>query len=103
MERAFREASRAARRFGDAKRGRRYQLRIKDLESAVCLADMSHYPGGCHALRENRLGQYAITLWGPMRLIIVPKHNPIARLADGGIDLLKVTAVEVLTAEDYHG
>jgi hypothetical protein len=54
-------------------------------------------------LRENRLGQYAITLWGPMRLIIVPNHNPVPRLADGGVDLLKVTAVEVLTAEDYHG
>lgn len=64
---------------------------------------MSNYPGGCHALRENRLGQYAITLWGPMRLIIVPHHNPIPRLPDGGVDLLKVTAVEVLTAEDYHG
>lgn len=54
-------------------------------------------------MRENRLGQYAITLWGPMRLIIVPKHSPIPRFPDGGVDLLKVTAVEVLKAEDYHG
>ena len=67
------------------------------------LADMSLYPGGCHALRENRRGQYAIALWGPMRLIIVPNDNPIPRLDDGGVDLSRVTAVEVLSTEDYHG
>lgn len=102
MERAFREERSAARLFGDAKRGRLYQRRIKDLEAVAALADMSHYPGGCHPLKGERKGLYSLALWAGMRLVFTPDHNPLPRLADGGIDLSQVTAVEIVTVENYH-
>ena len=103
MEQAFQEEKAAQRLFSDVKRARLYQRRIKDLEAAETLADMSAYPGGCHPLKGTRKGQYSVRLWGGLRLVFVPSHNPMPLNDDGGLDLDKVIAVEIDSVVDYHG
>jgi plasmid maintenance system killer protein len=57
----------------------------------------------CHELKGNREGTLAVDLDHPYRLIFEPANNPIPRKSDGGLDWTKVTAIRVLTVEDYHG
>jgi len=64
---------------------------------------MSNVPGRCHALREDRAGQFALDLWGPYRLIFEPDNDPLPKKEDGGIDIAKVTSVRILEIADYHG
>jgi proteic killer suppression protein len=103
LQQAYQEEKAAQRLFSDAKRARLYQRRIKDLEAAETLALMSAYPGGCHPLKGTRRGQYALRLWGGLRLVIVPAHDPLPLKDDGGLDLARVIAIEISSVEDYHG
>jgi len=57
----------------------------------------------CHELKGNREGTLAVDLDHPYRLIFEPANDPIPRKSDGGLDWTGVTAVRVLTVEDYHG
>ena len=57
----------------------------------------------CHELKGNREGKLAVNLGHPYRLIFEPANNPIPRKPDGGLDWTGVTAIRVLTVEDYHG
>jgi toxin HigB-1 len=59
--------------------------------------------GRCHALTGDRKGQYALNLWGAVRLVFEPANDPIPRKPDGGIDEQLVTAVRLLGVVDYHG
>ena len=59
-------------------------------------------PERCHQLRENRKGQYAVDLNQSLRLVFEPNHNPVPTLADGGIDLERVTAITIIGVIDYH-
>jgi len=38
----------------------------------------------------------------PFRIVFEPGHNPVPKTEDGGIDLTQVTAIEILSIEDYH-
>jgi proteic killer suppression protein len=79
------------------------QRRLESLEAAETLADMDGVPGRCHALRGDRSGQFAVTLWGAYRLTFGVADDPIPRLDDGGIDRRRVTEIRVLEVVDYHG
>jgi plasmid maintenance system killer protein len=56
----------------------------------------------CHELKGNREGTLAVDLDHPYRLIFEPADNPIPRKPDGGLDWIGVTAIRVLTVENYH-
>lgn len=64
---------------------------------------MANVPGHCHALTENRAGQFAVDLWGSYRLVFEPGESPVPLLPDGGIDLVMVRRVRILEVTDYHG
>jgi len=57
----------------------------------------------CHELKGNREGTLAVDLDHPYRLIFEPANDPIPRKLDGGLDWTGVTAIRVLSVEDYHG
>ena len=57
----------------------------------------------CHELKGDRAGCLAIDLDHPYRLIFEPANDPTPRKPDGGLDWTGVTAIRVLTVEDYHG
>ena len=73
------------------------------MEAAECLADLFTLPQcRCHPLTGDRKGQFAVDLKHPLRLVFEPRHDPMPLTDDGGIDLKRVTVVEVLAVEDYH-
>lgn len=77
--------------------------RLASLDAADCLAAMANVPGRCHQLRGDRAGQFALHVLGPLRLVIVPDHDPVPALADGSPDLAHITKVRILEVVDYHG
>ncbi|HEY9720887.1 MAG TPA: hypothetical protein V6D47_02675 [Oscillatoriaceae cyanobacterium] len=82
--------------------GKRLLARMVQLKAVDTLADMEHLPGRLHALHNDRAGQYAVDLKHPQRLILVPAHDPVPVLEDGGVDLSAVTAIEIIEIVDYH-
>jgi hypothetical protein len=89
-----------SRRFG-AENWRLLRRRLASLLGAPTLADLDDAPGRCHALGADRSGQFALALWGPYRLILVPSP-PVPLLPDGGIDRRAVTAVRIVEIVNYH-
>jgi proteic killer suppression protein len=77
--------------------------RLDALTAAATLKDMDGVPGNCHALTADRAGEFAVSLWGPYRLIFVPNHDPVPTLDDGGIDRSLVTRISITEVADYHG
>lgn len=71
--------------------------------AAPTLEQMEGVPGKCHQLTGDRAGQFALSLWGSCRLVFVPDHDPVPRLADGGIDRSRVTRIAIKEVVDYHG
>lgn len=93
----------ADRRWG-AENARKIRQRLEDLAAFACLADVPGWPPfRCHPLKGQRQGQYAVDVKHPFRLVFEPDHDPLPRLEDGGLDLRRVTAIQVLSVEDYHG
>lgn len=81
---------------------RKLRQRMAELESAVVLSDISHLPPPrCHEL-TNRGGVFSVDLLHPLRLLLIPAHAEVPRKEDGGIDLAKVTEVEIIAIEDTH-
>jgi plasmid maintenance system killer protein len=79
------------------------QQRLYELSAAETLADMLTVVGAhCHALTQNLKGLYAVHLVQPNRLAFKPAHDPIPLKPDKGVDLVRVTAVEVVGIGDYH-
>lgn len=77
---------------------------LDDLAAAECLADMRKLPHHrLHALKANLKGVFSLDVEDPYRLLLVPDHDPLPMLADGGIDEDEVTAVEVQRIENTHG
>ena len=77
--------------------------RMKVLEMAPTLADVpSEKPEKRHELTGNRKGEFAVYVKYPYRITFVPNHSPVPKMKDGGIDLTRVTAIEILKVEDYH-
>ena len=77
---------------------------LDDLEAADCLSDMRKLPQHrFHGLTANRKGVFSLDVEDPYRLLLVPAHDPVPRLADGGIDEARVTSVEVQGIENTHG
>lgn len=48
------------------------------------------------------MGQLAVDLKHPQRLIFQPDDDPVPRKADGGLDWSLVTRVMILEIVDYH-
>jgi proteic killer suppression protein len=88
--------------WGD-KMARKLQQRMAELKAADTIADISHLPPPrCHALTNDRAGQFSVDLLHPYRLLFIPANDPIPLRVDGGINLLCVTEIEIIEIEDTH-
>ena len=76
----------------------RAKLIRKRLEVLRSLSQMR-----CHELKGSREGALAVDLDHPYRLIFESADDPIPRKPDNGLDWKRVTAIRILTVEDYHG
>ncbi len=81
----------------------RIMQRIKELQAALSLADISHLPPPrCHELSGDRKGVFSVDVSPNERLLFRPTRQPPETKMDGGIDLEKVRAVIVLGVDDTH-
>jgi proteic killer suppression protein len=55
-----------------------------------------------HQLTGNYKGCFAVNVKHPYRLIFRPINDPLPVLGDGGLDLTRVTDIEIIGVEDYH-
>lgn len=95
--------SRGQREFG-SRIWPRLKTRIGILEAAPSLADLREAPGRWHALGADRGGQWAASLDANHRLIVSPNQpDPLPQLTAGGVDVSRVTGVEIVEVVDYHG
>ena len=91
--------ARAERRLGPAS-ARKLRARLSDLEAADCVAEL--HAGRPHALTGGRKEQLALDLAGGLRLVLSADEEPCPRHADGGVDWSRVTAIRIVSIEDYH-
>jgi len=79
------------------------QLRLMALRLAANLDKIPKGPPDrCHELSGGRAGQFAVDLTHPYRLVFEPPEMPVPKKTDGGIDLVAVTKIRILSVEDYH-
>ncbi len=87
-----------------AQNARKLQQRLVELQAAETLEAMRKLPAArCHPLKGNRGGQFAVDLVHPYRLVFEPARNSVPTGDDGGIDPERITAITILSVEDYHG
>ena len=90
------------RRYGP-RQAKLIRRRLDELRAAETLAVMRSLPRArCHELHQDLAGKLAVDLDHPYRLIFEPDHDPVPTKADGGLDWTGVTAIRILSVEDYH-
>ena len=102
LEKAFNTAGALRRTYG-APMARAIETRVAFLEAAGNLSLVPTVPP-CrrHQLAGDRDERFAVDLVHPYRLVFEPDHDPVPRKDDGGIDVARVTAIEVTEVIDYH-
>ena len=102
LQRTFNSDKALRQAYGDSV-ARRIRTRLAVLKNAANLARVPAIPPErCHALSQNRKGQYAVDLDKRRRLIFVPNYAPVPCKEDGGVDLESVTKITILEVVDYH-
>lgn len=76
--------------------------RLDDIRAAESMAVLMKLPGRCHPLGDNRKGQWAMDLEHPLRFIFKPILDEAENNQDR-LQLDKISAIEVIGIEDYHG
>ncbi len=90
------------RKYGQM-RAKLLRRRLDEFRAAENLEVLRSLPSvRCHELKGDRKGTLAVNLDHPYRLIFEPANDPVPRKLDGGLDWTKVTAIRVLSVEDYH-
>lgn len=83
-----------------AQSAKKLQLRLAELFAAESVKDL--VAGRPHPLTKDRMGQFAVDLYGGHRLIFQPTRQPPPMLPDGGMDWSSVTEVTIIEIGDYH-
>ena len=102
LKKAFASEKELTRTYGP-EQAKTLVLRISQLRSARCLADLLLIPPlRAHELGAGRKGQISLHLRQPYRLILIPAHDPPPTKPDGGLDWQSVTEVTIFEVVDYH-
>jgi proteic killer suppression protein len=102
LQRTCSEEKEANKAYGK-KRARKLMQRLMELRAFENLSEVPHQPPlRRHELSGKLKGTYAINLDHPYRLLFVPYHDPLPELKGGGIDLGKVTLIQITSIVDYH-
>lgn len=102
LEKTF-ESGAALRRAYGARMAVAIERRVAVLKAAASLAFVpASPPVRRHLLRGDRRGQFAVDLVHPKRLVFRPAQPPPPRTGGGGIDLARITAIEIVEIVDYH-
>lgn len=89
-------------RYWGANRWPLLKRRLATLLAAPTIADLQGVPGRPHPLRGDRFGSWAMSLWGPYRLVFRPAEPPLGEPGSGA-DWGSVTSIIIEEVVDYHG
>ncbi len=83
---------------------KRVSQRMEDIEASPNLKILCSIPqANCHPLTNDRQGEWALDISANHRIIFIIDHHPIPMTADGSIERIQVTDIQIITAqEDYH-
>nr|VFJ62674.1 MAG: proteic killer suppression protein [Candidatus Kentron sp. FW] len=74
-----------------------------ELQAAESLQEISHLPPPrCHALSENRAGQFSVDLIHPHRLLFIPIMDSTPVVEGKDIDRSKILEIEIIEIVDTH-
>ena len=74
-----------------------------ELKAAKSLEEMSHLPPPrCHALSEDRVGQFSVDLVHPYRLLFIAVIDPTSGVKEKDIDRSGVSEIEIIEIVDTH-
>ena len=74
--------------------------RLADLQAASVVSDL--IAGKPHPLERERAGQFAVKLFGAVRLVFRPANQPIPKNTENNVDWSKVTKVTIVYIGNYH-
>lgn len=82
---------------------RKIKQRLLELESADTLAVVAANKAlRLHPYKGARAGEWSVDVRQNWRVIFEINHDPPPLIADGGVDLSKVTRLKILAIEDPH-
>nr|VFJ71892.1 MAG: proteic killer suppression protein [Candidatus Kentron sp. FW] len=86
-----------------ARISRKLMQRLMELQAAESLKEISHLPPPrCHALSEDRAGQFSIDLIHPYRLLFIPIMNSIPVVEGKDMDRGKISEIAIIEIADTH-
>lgn len=82
---------------------KKVSMRLDDITAAPNLAILKQLPqAGCHQLKLDRAGEWAVSISGNFRIIFELDHDPVPLKEDGSIDEILVSNIVITGVEDYH-
>lgn len=103
LERLFNRRDLIEKKYGK-RLAKKIEQRMYELDAAEVLNDISHLPPlRCHQLKGPRKGHFAVNVTQKLRIVFIPAHKPVPKKPDGGIDKKSITAIKIISIEDYHG
>jgi toxin HigB-1 len=80
---------------------KKLRIRVSHLLVAQTFNDLRPLPGRWHELSADRVGQWAVDVGHPLRLVIRPTP-PVPVFDDGGIDWSRADRATIVEITDYH-
>jgi len=101
IEKIFNSKKLLQKEYGE--QAKKIMIRMAVLKSAPNLAAVPvTKPDRRHELSGKKKGSFAVDLKHPFRRVFEPMEDPVPNKEDRGIDMEKITAIKILTVEDYH-
>lgn len=101
LEKQLTEPKEVVRHFGTM--AKKAMQRMEELKAAENLNVMRTIPAArCHELSGARKGQLAVDISPNYRLIFEPANEPVPLKDEGGLNWILITAIEIISTEDYH-
>lgn len=77
--------------------------RLQEIRDAPNLSILMEIPAaGCHPLKGNKEGDWALTISVNHRMVFIVVQNPLPRKENNELDLELITNIRILRTEDYH-
>ncbi|MEY5034071.1 MAG: hypothetical protein RL447_449 [Bacteroidota bacterium] len=90
-----------AKRFGTlSKKVKQRRDQLKNANNLQVIADLSVLR--LHPYKGNRKGEWSIDIQENWRICFEIDQDPVPRLEDGGVCLIKVTEIKIISVEDPH-
>ena len=86
--------------YTDEKCIEKLRIRVSDILAASNVRELPS--GRPHALDGKKKGQFAVDLFGGMRLTFISDNQPTPMVGNNNVDWSKVTKIKIIAIEDYH-